>query len=157
MATETITHDSVAQLAEAGAIRATHVVGQKGGWGLSFQYGEAERSLAAQRGNVRIFRKFEAVVTYLREIGIVQFDVDAAHYDPSVPLTEKAQSKAERARAQMQAAHAAAAYEKWFLAEVDQAMAEADGPSTQWVSHEDAMARLDSVLAKHIPARKGRA
>ena len=57
MATDTITHETVLQLVEAGAIRAAHVVGQKGGWGVLFKYGMTERPLAAQRGNVRVFKR----------------------------------------------------------------------------------------------------
>lgn len=158
MRTDTITHDSVARLVEAGAIRAAHVVGQPGGWGVLFKYGMTERPLAAQRGNVRLFRKFEALVSYLRELGIVSFEVDAAGYDPSAALSERAQGQVERARAQMQAAHAAAAYDKWFSAEIDAALAEADDPNVRPVAHADAMAQLDAALEQATKAtRTGRA
>ena len=39
MATDTITHETVSQLVEAGAIHAAHVVGQKGGWGVRSNMG----------------------------------------------------------------------------------------------------------------------
>ena len=42
-----------------------------------------------------------------------------------------------------------------FVAEVDQAIAEAFDPNTQWVSNEDATARLDAVLAKQRLAALG--
>jgi hypothetical protein len=161
MATDTITHETVSQLVEAGAIRAAHVVGQKGGWGVLFEYGMTERPLAAQRGNVRVFKRFETIVSYLREMGIVQFDVDAAQYDPAAPLSAKSQSKSERAREQMRAAHEAAAYDKWFRAEVGKALAEADDPATPKVAQADVMAVLQSgdtaalrALAKGKPAAK---
>lgn len=168
MATDTITHESVARLVEAGAIRAAHVVGQKGGWGVLFKYGMTERPLAAQRGNVRVFKRFETIVSYLREMGIVRFDVDAAQYDPAAPLSGKSQSNAERAREQMKAAHAAAAYDKWFRAEVGAALIEADDPATAKVAHADVTAALRAgdtaalrALAQGTPAgkakRKGRA
>lgn len=35
-------------------------------------------------------------------------------------------------------AHEAAAHDKWFRAEVEQAIKEADDPNAQWVSNEDA-------------------
>lgn len=58
MPTATINHDTLSRLAEAGAVRAAHAVGQTGGWALSVQYGMAERFLAAQRsGKLRLFRK----------------------------------------------------------------------------------------------------
>jgi hypothetical protein len=37
----------------------------------------------------------------------------------------------------MRKAHEAAAYDKWFLTEITQALVEADDPNTQWVSNED--------------------
>jgi hypothetical protein len=37
----------------------------------------------------------------------------------------------------MRKAHEAAAYNKWFLTEITQALVEADDPNMQWVSNED--------------------
>lgn len=80
---ETIDHTTLMRLTEAGAVRSAHIVGQAGGWGILIKYGMAERALAAQRSQqVRIFRKFETLVGYLKGVGIVRFDVDAANYDP---------------------------------------------------------------------------
>jgi len=156
MTTDTITHETVSQLVEAGAIRAAHVVGQKGGWGVLFRYGMTERPLAAQRGNVRVFKRFETIVSYLREMGIVQFDVDAARYDPSAALSDKAQSNAERARAQMKAAHQAAAYDKWFRAEIGAALVEADDPATVKVEHGDVTTALRSGDTAALRALAGK-
>jgi hypothetical protein len=141
---------------EAGAIRAAHVVGQKGGWGVLFKYGMTERPLAAQRGNVRVFKRFETIVSYLREMGIVQFDVDAAQYDPSAALSDKAQTNAERARAQMKAAHQAAAYDKWFRAEIGAALVEADDPATVKVEHGDVTTALRSGDTAALRALAGK-
>ena len=42
------------------------------------KYGAQERALAAQRSRqVRLFRRFETLTTYLKEISIVRFEVDA--------------------------------------------------------------------------------
>lgn len=144
MATETIDQKTLSQLVEAGAVRAAHVVGQRGGWGVLFKYGMTERPLAAQRGNVRVFKRFETIVSYLREIGIVQFDVDAAQYDPAAPLSAGSQTKAERARDQMKAAHQAAAYDKWLRAEVSKAIEEADNPAIAKIPHAEVSAALRS-------------
>lgn len=67
MTTETIDHTTFTKLAEAGAVRSAHIVGQPGGWGILVKYGMTERALAAQRSQqVRIFRKFETLVGYLK-------------------------------------------------------------------------------------------
>jgi hypothetical protein len=48
-------------------VRAAHVVGQAGGWGIVIRYGLVERALAASRSrDVRLFKKLETVVGYLR-------------------------------------------------------------------------------------------
>lgn len=133
MSTETIDHNTLARLVEGGAVRSTRVVGQPGGWGVIVQYGKAERPLAATRSRrVRIFKKLETVVAYLKDMGINRFDVDTANYDPS---SIKTYSRPDRAAA-MKHAHEAAAHDQWFRDQVKQALDEADDPATHWVPHE---------------------
>lgn len=108
---DTIDHATLERLVEAGAIRGANIVGQAGGWGVVIQYGMTERALAAKRGAVRIFRKFETLVSYLRGIGIVRYQVDATQFDPA---TLKTEHKREDAAERMKHAHAAAAYDKAF-------------------------------------------
>ena len=45
------------------------------------------------------------------------------------------------ASVRLRQARAAAAHDKWFRAQVDQAIQEADDPNAQWVSNEDANKR----------------
>lgn len=142
MATDTIDQKTLAGLIEAGAVRSAHVVGQRGGWGVLFKYGMTERPLATQRGHVRMWANFETLATYLRELGIVRFEVDAAQYDPDAPRSSAEESKAERARAQMKAAHADAAYNKWFRETVSASIEEADRPGSKKVAHRDVAAAL---------------
>ena len=51
MNTDTIDHTTLSRLAEAGAVRSAHIIGQKGGWGVLVKYGMTERVLAAQRSH----------------------------------------------------------------------------------------------------------
>lgn len=137
MTPETIDHTTLSRLAEAGAVRSAHIVGQQGGWGVLVKYGMTERALAAQRSHqVRIFPKFETLVRYLKGVGIARYEVDAVDYDPALKPTR---SRPDRAAA-MKSAHAAAAYDKWFRAEVTLALKEADDPNTVWISNEEAEA-----------------
>jgi len=83
MTAKTIDHTTLSRLVEAGAVRGAHVVGQAGGWAVTVKYGMAERSLAAQRSRqVRLFKRMETLVSYLKAVGISRFDVDAARYTP---------------------------------------------------------------------------
>ena len=82
MTAETIDHTTLIKLAEAGVVRSAHVIGRDGGWGILVRYGMTERLLAAQRSQqVRIFRKLETLVEYLKGVGIPRFEVDAENYD----------------------------------------------------------------------------
>lgn len=133
MAAETIDHSTLAELVEAGAVRSAHVVGQPGGWLLRVRYGTAERALVAQRNRqVRMFRRIETLVSYLKDVGIEHFDVDAAAYEAE---GSKARSRPDRAEA-MRRAHEAAAHDKWFREQVEAAIQEANDPNTEWVSYE---------------------
>ena len=134
---ETIDHGSLAKLVEAGAVRAAHVVGQPGGWAVLVKYGLLERPLAAQRSRqVRLFRKFETLVGYLKDLGIVRYDVDAINFDSSAVVVARRPDRS----AALKSAHKAAAHEKWFREQVEIGLAEADAPTTAFVAHADVKA-----------------
>lgn len=152
MTAETIDHTTLSRLVEAGAVRGAHVVGQAGGWAVTVKYGMAERSLATQRSRqVRLFKRMETLVSYLKAVGISHFDVDAADYTPE---GGKDHSRPDRAEA-LRRAHEAAAHDKWFRQQVGEAIREADDPSTVWVSNDDAnkgWAKKRAALAARIAA-----
>lgn len=79
---DTIDHVTLSRLVEANAVSGASIIGQPGGWGIVIKYGTTERALAAKRGSVRIFRKFETLVSYLKAIGLVKYQVDATGFDP---------------------------------------------------------------------------
>ena len=118
MTSETIDHATLEHLVSAGAVTAANVVAQAGGWGVVVSYGTASRALAAKRGAVRIFRKFETLAGYLKDIGIAQFQVDARQYDPEIKPTIKRADAADR----MRSAHEAASYKSWLAKEVQEAI-----------------------------------
>ncbi len=117
MPAESLNHRTLAELAAAGVVRAARVMCQGSAWGVMIEYGAIERPLAAQRGKARLFRRLETVVAYLRGIGIERFDVDAANYDPA----RTGRARPDRAAA-LKRAHRAAAYDKWFRAEVRESL-----------------------------------
>jgi hypothetical protein len=147
---ETIDHGTLARLVEAGAVRGAHIIGQSGGWAVLVKYGMTERALAAQRSRqVRLFRKFETLVSYLKDLGIARFDVDAAAYDPDTLKTTRRPDRTEA----LKRAHEAAAHDAWFREQVEVAITEADSPTAEWVSNEDAKAswaKKRAELAKRV-------
>ena len=149
MSAETIDHNTLSRLVEAGAIRGAHVIGQVGGWGILISYGLLERPLAATRSKkIRTFKKLETLVTYLKAIGISQFDVDARQYDPA---TVQTYTRPDRTEA-MRQAHEAVEHDKWFREQVDLALKEADDPATVWIPQGTAKADMqrqrESLLAR---------
>lgn len=145
MTSETIDHNTLARLVEAGAVRGANIIGQKGGWGLVIQYGMTERALAAKRGAVRIFKKLETLVGYLKDMGIAKFQVDATQYDPEVIKTERSRSDSA---VRMRQAHEAAAHNKWFREQVERGVEEANNPDTQWVTQAEAKSSWAQTKAK---------
>lgn len=93
-----------------------------------------ERALAAKRGTVRNFARFETLVGYLKKIGIAKYQVDATQYDPATVKEERFQESTAK---HMRHAHEAAAHDKRFRAQVEQALTEADDPATVWLSNEE--------------------
>ncbi|MDD5581365.1 MAG: hypothetical protein PHY16_19115 [Methylobacter sp.] len=139
MSIETIDHNTLTRLVQAGAVRGAHVIGQVGGWAVMIKYGILERPLSATRSKkIRTFKKLETLVAYLKEIGISRFDVDATQYDPT---TVQTYTRPDRAEA-MRQAHEAVAQDHWFRAQVAQALQEADDPATVWLSHDLAKADM---------------
>jgi hypothetical protein len=134
---ETIDHSTLSKLIEAGSIRSAEVVGQPGGWSVVVNYGMTQRALAARRGEVRLFRRFETLAEYLKGIGYVKLTVNTADFDKTAP---KPRTRPDAAQ-QLRRAHQAAAYDTWFREQVGQAIQEADDPSTPWVSGAEVSAK----------------
>ncbi len=119
MTHDTIDHPTLERLVEANAVRGANIVGRPSGWGVIIQYGMTERVLAAKRGSVRIFRKFETLVSYLKGIGIVRYQVDASQFDVAALKTARKRGDAAE---RMKNAHEAAAYKGWLTQQVQEAI-----------------------------------
>jgi len=91
---DTIDHTTLARLVEAGAVHGAEVIGHGQGWGVVVKYGMTERALAARRGAVRSFRKFETLVAYLKELGISHYQVNAADFDANALKTTRSRPDA---------------------------------------------------------------
>jgi hypothetical protein len=111
--TSTIDHATLAGRVAAGAIRGARIVGRAGGWGIVVKDGRAARTLAARRGSARLFRRFETLVGYLKQIGLDRYEVDASGYVPGTPARQRPDSAKRLAQA-----HAAAEHDRWFRAQV---------------------------------------
>ena len=134
---DTIDRKTLEHLVEAGAVKGASIVGQPGGWGVVVHYGQTERVLAARRGAIRKFKKFETLVDYLKSIGLAKYQVDATEYEPVAPASDRKRTDAAE---RMKDAHAAVAYRNWLEGKVSAArVGMADGsnkpiPDTKWAA-----------------------
>lgn len=148
--TDTIDHVTLQHLVEAGAVRGADVIGQPGGWGIVVKYGMMERALAARRGAIRVFGRFETLVNYLKGIGISQFNVNASNYDPA---DKKARPDAS---VRMKRTFDAAEHDKWFREQVQEGIRLADDPSTAWISNAEVKTVSTKRRAEWAKQAKGR-
>ena len=118
---DTIDHTTLARLVEAGAVRGADVIGHRGGWGVVVKCGMTERALAARRGAVRVFRKFETLVSYLKELGISQYNVNAADFDPEALKKSRVRPDASE---RMRSAFEAKAHTDWMREKVTESLAD---------------------------------
>jgi hypothetical protein len=77
--TEHARESVVRELVAAGAL--VRIVGTRGGYLLRAKLGEVVRTLAATRGNERIFVSLDTASSKASEIGAKTFEVDTTHYE----------------------------------------------------------------------------
>ena len=139
------------RMAETAAIRGASIIGQPGGWSVMLKVGMQEKPLGTQRTDKpRTWRSLDSCVTYLRdELHIVRVDgIDATHYSEASVHTKHRADASDR----MKRAHEAAAYDKWFRAQVQEAI---DDPHPG-IPHEEVAAEFaDSraALRKRIAGK----
>ena len=148
----TIDHQTLLHLVEAGAVRGADVIGQPGGWNIIIKYGMVERFLAARRGAIRLFSRFDTLVKYLKSIGIAQCNVNISNYDDTAKRISRPDT-VQRLALQKSAVQ----YDAWFREQVAIGIREADDPATVWVSNEEVVARSAKRRAGWAAAAKRRA
>lgn len=135
----TIDHTTFESLVEAGAVRGADVIGHPGGWSIVVKYGMTERALAQRRGAVRSFRKLETLIRYLKDVGLSQFNVNAADYDPDALKTTRVRPDSA---ARMKAAFDASAHTEWMQQKVARSLAD---PRPN-VPHGQVMAKAHALI-----------
>lgn len=132
---KTIDHSTLLNLVETGMVHDAHVIGNSGGWFVAIRHRGVEQILTAQRsGQFRLFRRMDTLASYLKDLGIERFDVDASGYSANVPETRARPDRADALRR----THAAAEHDIWFRREVESALVAADGDDADWISNADA-------------------
>ena len=145
MSSETITHSTLRELAEAGAVRQACAVAHGDRWAIVVRYGGIEKTLAARNSHqVRSWANLNSLVKYLSDLGIRRFEADATNYDPS----QKTFSRPDKSES-LKRAHEAAAHRKWFIAQVEATLAAGHTP----LSQEEARAETERRMIEKYGAR----
>ncbi|MGS0742508.1 hypothetical protein ACVBEF_11830 [Glaciimonas sp. GG7] len=144
------------RMVEACAISAASIIGQPGGWSVMLTVGAQEKPLGVQRSDKpRLWKSLDRCVEYLKtELHIARFNMLDSTDFSSAPMSGNSKNKAAE---RMRNAHEAAAYDKWFRAEIEDAIKEADDPNTIWVTDEEAQASWEKQRAALVKRAKGSA
>ena len=157
MNTHTIDTLLARQMVEAAALRGASIIGQPGGWSVMLKIGKTEKPLGTQRTDKpRTWRSLDRAVAYVKdELHIARFELlDATNHSEGPPVAGRSPiASSERLRH----AHEAAAHDKWFRAQVAEAIKEADAPDAQWVSDADAKKSWGKKRAELLKRAEGAA
>ena len=145
---KTIDHGTLRRLVNAGAQVGAEVVGGAGGWGVVINYGRASQTLAATRGTPRTWRQFETLARYLKELGIVEYCVNTAEFEPGAAVANPADKRSAMASERMKRAHRAA-HDAWFR---EQVQASIDDPRP---SVDDDVAKKEFAAKRAALAKRG--
>jgi hypothetical protein len=132
---------------EAGGILSAILRAEKGAFYIELETRESGvAELVTSNGREpRPFRDPGAALKVVRELGVATGRFTLDEWDTHAPKA-KAWTRPDQS-AHMKDKHQRADEAAEFEADVLQALAEADDPSTQFVPHDDAMAQLDAKVA----------
>lgn len=147
-----VTPSMLKEIAAARAVKDVRVVGDTGGYRVAVRYGDQVRDLASRtregKNKPRTFRTLDTAARYLREIGLVHYQVDDSGYSPTVV------KRPDRADA-LKRTHEAAAYDANFRSRVAAGVAQLDaGQSISNEAMTDWMASKKAELQKRIAATR---
>jgi hypothetical protein len=129
------------RMVEASAIRGASIIGVPGGWSVMLKLGLTEKPLGSQRGDKpRLWRSLDTCMAYLRkDLHIVRVDLLDGSNHSEVDVNRSTRTDASE---RMKKAHEAAAYDKWFRAQVQ---ASIDDPRPS-IPHDQVMADAQAVI-----------
>lgn len=144
MSLDTIEHNILKQLAGTGHIKKATAVANGDSWSLVFKIGSVLKTLKARDSkNVRAFRKLETLGKYLGELGIQHYEVDQSNYDSS----QRSRRRPDKAQV-LKNAHQAAAYDKWFKAEVQASLDDIKNGTDDPQGHDEFFNELEANFDK---------
>lgn len=129
----TLTLKELRATAQSGGIAGVTLKAEGGAFFVKIDTRSGEEAILtkARNSQPRSFGNPLQALTLLRELGLVVGFFNVALWNPD----EKAgRTRPDRTEA-LKRTHGAAEHDRWFREQVQQGVAEADDPNTQWVSH----------------------
>ncbi|WP_321959336.1 hypothetical protein [Burkholderia cenocepacia] len=148
----TLTLEQLRATTDAGGVAGVTLKAQGGAFYVQVDTrtgGEAVLS-KARSSEPRGFGNPAQALTLLRGLGLAVGSFDVKDWNPDDKATMR--TRPDRAEA-LKRTHEAAEHDKWFRAQVEQGLAEADDPNTKWVPHDvvkDDMQRQRVALKARI-------
>lgn len=138
---KTIDHGTLRRLVDSGVHVGAEVVGSGGSWVIVINHGRSSQTLATTRGRPKTSRRFETLASYLKALGIVQYRVTAAEFEPDLDTQKEVpDQRSVTASEHQKRAHEAEAYGAWFR---EQVQASIDDPRSS-VGNDQARSYMDA-------------
>jgi hypothetical protein len=151
---QALTLEQLRAASQSGGIESITLRAEGGAFVLAVATRSGDHGLlvTTRRKEPRRFADLRKAMLLLRGLGIATARVDTSDWNPEATGTRAA--RPDRAVA-MKRAHEAAAHDRWFRAEVEQGLREADDASATFISHDRVMADMKTTIDR-IARRKRR-
>jgi hypothetical protein len=152
---QTLSLDQLRAAARAGGIASVTLKAEGGAFVVAVATRGADDGLlvTTRTKQPRRFTDLRKALLLLRAMGITSVQVDATHWNPGEAMAGT--PRPDRSVA-MKRAHEAAARDRWFRSQVEEALREADDPSTLSIPHEQVMAEMKAAIDRAARKTSGR-
>jgi len=131
----TLTLEQLRATTDAGGVAGVTLKAQGGAFYVKVDTRNGDEAVLAKArsSEPRSFGNPAQALTLLRALGLAVGSFDVQDWNPEDRATVR--TRPDRAEA-LKRTHEAAEHDKWFRAQVEQGLAEADDPNTKWVPHD---------------------
>ena len=142
--------ETLRELIAAGTVKSATILGKSGGYAVLTSIGEQQRPLGTKFGTTRMFSTIDTAVRVMRELGVQRFQLDVTNF-------EKGRLRAARpdVAVKAKAARDALAHDKWFRAQVNEALAEDARGEATWHDHDAMWDQLEAETSQRLAERDG--
>ncbi len=151
---QTLSLDQLRAATQAGGIASVTLKAEGGAFVVTVvtRSGDDGLLVTTRSREPRRFTDLRKAMRLLREMGIASVQVDTTHWNPDEPMAGT--PRPDRSAA-MKHAHEAAAHDRWFRSQVEEALREADDPATVTIPHEEVTAEMKAIIDRTAAKTSG--